>query len=165
MKKIVLFLTSVLLLAFNAHGKEMNHRLGVGPKSAFSSDIGTGIESIGVHYSPNATYQVVGSVGINTSQGSSVLGLQGGLRRILFEEKNMNFFVGGSLGLVSREIASVNRSGFELLATVGGEWFFEGLENLGFNFETGLGVSSLTTSNSFFTLARSPMTAGIIFYF
>lgn len=158
---LILLFLGLLTLSTFTQAKDMKNRLGVGPKAPFSIPL----EAIAVHYSPNRDYVVTGSIGINTQQGSSMFGIQGGIRRILFEEQLMNFFIGGSLGIISQEVNSSNRSGFELDATAGGEFFFQGLENLGFNFEVGVGVSSLRNANKFYTLGRTPMSAGIIFYF
>ncbi len=159
--RLILFLATVFLVSLQVSAKDMSHRLGIGPKSPFSF----ALPALAIHYFPNSEYAFTGALGINTEQNASKLGLQGGIRRILFEEKNMNFFIGGNLGLISHELAGENQSGFELLAIAGGEFFFQELENLGFNFDFGIGVSSLKKSNRFFTLANAPVSAGIIFYF
>ncbi len=158
---IVLILAILGSFTVQLSAKEMTHRLGLGPKAPFS----VGIPAMALHYFPNMDYALTGAIGINTEKDYSRFGFQVGLRRILFEENNMNFFVGGALGLIGNEVAGVNQSGFELLATAGGEFFFLGIDNLGFNFETGVGVASLKSSNRFYTIASSPMSAGIIFYF
>lgn len=160
MRSIYLLIT-ILFTTIGIQAKEMNHRLGVGPKYPFSE----AAPALAVHYFPNGDYAVTGALAIRTNQGSSQFGLQGGLRRTLFEERNMNFFVGGNFGIISFEAGGENQSGFELMALAGGEFFLEGLENLGFNFELGVGVTSVKSSNSFSTLARGPAQAGIIFYF
>jgi len=160
--KLVLILAIAVLCSLNVDAKDMNHRLGIGPKSPFSVPA---LPGMAIHYFPNAEYAFTGALGINTEKDESKFGLQGGVRRILFEEKNMNFFIGGALGLISQEFAGANHSGFELLVTAGGEFFFQGLENLGFNFDFGIGVSSLKKSNRFFTVGQAPVSGGIIFYF
>lgn len=161
MKRVLFFVVAVMLAGFGAQAKEMNHRLGVGPKQPFTITT----PAIAIHYFPNTDYTITGALGIDTSKGSSSFGLQGGIRRILFEERNLNFFVGGAFGVISQESGGDNNSGFELMALSGAEFFFEGLENLGFNFEMGVGVQSLKSSNRFATIAHSPVTAGLIFYF
>ncbi len=158
---ILATVATVVLGSLTVSAKDMNHRLGVGPKNPFSTDL----PAMALHYFPNSEYAFTGALGINTEKDNSKMGLQGGVRRVLFEEKNLNFFIGGALGLISHEISGANYSGFELLATAGGEFFFQGLENLGFNFDLGIGVSSLKKSNRFFTVANTPFSAGIIFYF
>ncbi len=161
MKKILVIIFMMISATVVTHAKDMKNRMGVGPKAPFSIPL----DAIAVHYFPSSDFIVTGALGINTQQGGSMFGMQGGVRRIMFEERNMNFFIGGALGIISQEINSNNRSGFELLATGGGEFFFQGLENLGFNFEVGVGVSSLKNANKFYTIGSTPMSAGIIFYF
>ena len=161
MKRVLFLMVAILTMALSGQAKEMNQRLGVGPKKPFSF----GLESIAVHYWPNADYTITGALGIETTKDMSSFGLQGGIRRLLYGERNMNFFVGGAFGLVSTEIGGENNSGFELSALSGAEFFFEGLENLGINFQMGVGVVSLKSSNSFKTIAQSPVEAGFIFYF
>jgi hypothetical protein len=161
MSHLFWIIVTTVIASVHLQAKELTHRLGVGPKLPFSIDL----PAVAVHYYPNVDFAVTGALGINTRQNFSQFGLQGGIRRILFEEKNMNFFVGGTLGIISQEISGNNQSGFELSALSGGEFFFEGLENLGFNFEMGVGVASLKSSNSFFTVANTPMRAGLVFYF
>ncbi|MEY4616351.1 MAG: hypothetical protein RJB66_1311 [Pseudomonadota bacterium] len=161
MKRLVFLMAAVMLMAFGAEAKEMNHRLGVGPKWPFSIDL----PGIGIHYFPNSDYCVTGALGIETEKGSSAFGLQGGIRRIFFEERNLNFFVGGAFGILSNEVAGSNSSGFEMMALSGGEFFFEGLDNLGFNFQMGVGVQSLKSATRFFTVAHTPVQGGVIFYF
>jgi hypothetical protein len=47
---------------------------------------------------------------------------------------------------------------------MGIEYFFTGLENVGFSFEGGLGLSSVKDTR-IRTIADHPLKAGIIFYF
>ena len=76
----------------------------------------------------------------------------------------MNFFMGGMLTFLSREIAGVSDSGFEMSAVVGGEFFLAGLDSLGINFETGIGVTNVKKVR-FRTIGDHPFRAGMIFYF
>ena len=75
--------------------------------------------------------------------------------------------MGGQLGLVSVEdnVSGDTESGFELGGFAGAEFFFTGLDSLGFSFEAGVGVSTLTSDVRFRTVADSPLRAGITFYF
>lgn len=161
MKKLVLIISALMAMASGAMAKDMTRRLGVGPRLPFSIEL----PAMGLTYFPNTDYAITGALGIKTDTGYSQFGLQGGIRRIIFEEHNMNFHVGGALGVISNEVAGVNQSGFELLALAGGEFFMQGLENLGFNFDVGVGVASLKNSNRFFTVANTPLRAGVTFYF
>jgi hypothetical protein len=66
---------------------------------------------------------------------------------------------------LSVENAGSTESGFQLLAYGGAEFFFAGLENLGFSTEFGPSVTSLSSQVRFATFGDSPLRAGITFYF
>jgi hypothetical protein len=150
----------VLIFGGVSEAKELSSRLGVG----FSNEYSINLPSIAAVYYPSSSWGVTGALGIDTANQNSNFGVQGGVRKILFKEENMNFFMGGLLSLLSQSVGGNNNSGFELSAVVGGEFFLPGLENLGFTFDTGIGISDVGTTR-FRTLGNSFLTGGIIFYF
>lgn len=157
---IVLALT-LMGLASTASAKELVNRLGVGVKQNSALD---NLPELATVYYPTSDIAVTGGIGIDTKKDYSRFSFNGGVRRIVFKEDNMNFYMGGRLGLVNYENAGDKKSGFELSGLFGGEFFFTGLDSLGFTFEGGVGVVS-TSDVRFRTLADSPISAGIIFYF
>ncbi len=165
MKYIVLF--SILMatsLSFGAD-KSLEHRLGVG----YSNQVGVGdvvgLPSIMAKYYTSKDLAFSGAVGISTGETNSAFGLLFKIYRVIFPEDSMLFYMGGGAGLVSNKVAGDNSSGFELMGVVGSEFFFPGLENLGFMFEAGIGVISLSSDVSFRTIGQSPINAGMVFYF
>lgn len=150
----------MILLASFAQAKELSSRLGVGFRNAYSIDV----PSVATVYYPSSNWGLVGALGLDTRENNSSFVFSGGLRKIIFMEENMNFFMGGQLSFLSQQVSSRTDSGFEIAALAGGEFFMQGLENLGFNFETGVAVSSVNTVR-FRTLGDSFLRAGIIFYF
>jgi hypothetical protein len=66
---------------------------------------------------------------------------------------------------LSIETAGNNESGFELMGFAGVEAFLAGLENVGFNFEFGTAITSISSGTRFRTLGDSPVRAGVTFYF
>lgn len=163
MKTKITLLVSLLILVTSplTWAKDLNHRLGIGPKTAFSF----GLPSLAASYYPYQDLGFVGAVGIDTAENNSRFGIMAGVRRIVFEEQMMNFYFGGNLGIVSVETMGSNQSGYELSAIAGGEFFLHGLDNLGFQFESGVGIVSLKSGNKFMTIADTPLRAGVIFYF
>lgn len=159
LKKIVL---TILLVGFAGHveAKELVNRLGVGVKKNTSLDL----PELAAVYYPMADLAVAGGLGIDTEKDSSKFSFNAGVRRIVFKEDNMNFYMGGSLGIVNFEKVAGKQSGFELNALFGGEFFFSGLDSLAFTFEGGVGVISADNVR-FRTIADGPFNAGIIFYF
>lgn len=140
--------------------KELQNRMGVGFRNAYGIDV----PSIAATYYPNSQFAVLGAVGIDTQKDQAKSAFSGGLRRILFREPQMNFFTGGYLSMLSNETTTGTDSGFEISAVVGGEFFFTGLDSLGFNFETGAGVTNLGRTR-FRTLGDHMFRAGMFFYF
>ncbi len=157
------FATGFLVTAFslNSQAKELASRLGVGYANQFS----TGLPSLAVRYYPDPKIGVGAELGVDTNQGNQQFGLAARLYRIVFTEDNMNFYMGTSAGLISEEINNSTSSGFELSGYVGAEFFLPGLENLGFSFEAGVGVSSVSSQVRFRTIGDDPFHAGLIFYF
>ena len=142
-------------------GKDLTNRLGVGYANQFS--IGT--PAVAARYYPNPDLGVAAALGIDTNSGSSEFGLGVKVFRIIFKEQNLNFYLGAGGGLISQEVNSVSSSGFELNGFAGVEFFFQGLESLGFIFETGIGIASINSGVRFRTFADHPVNAGIVFYF
>ncbi len=159
-KTVLFFLTSLLVFSSNLFAKELQNRLGVGFRNAYGIDV----PSVAATYYPSSMLAVIGAVGIDTQKDQAKSAFSAGVRRILFKEPQMNFFTGGYLSLLSNETTSGTDSGFELSAVVGGEFFFTGLDSLGFNFETGAGVTNLGRTR-FRTLGDHMFRAGIFFYF
>lgn len=158
--RVLIFLTASVF-AGTLCAKDLTSRLGIGYKENFSF----AQPAIAAHYYPNSEFGFTAALGVDTDENNSRFGLQGGIRKIIFEERNLNFYMGGALAIVTVESAGVSQSGYEINALTGAEFFFSGLENLGFNFETGVGIVSLKSGTKFRTIGDSPFRAGLIFYF
>ncbi|MFN7728938.1 MAG: organic solvent tolerance protein [Bdellovibrio sp.] len=156
----IALISALVGFASAASAKDLSSRLGVGFRNAYSFDL----PSLAAHYYPTSDMGFVGAVGIDTEDQNSKFALSGGIRKIIFTEDNLNFFMGGVFSMVSKEAAGSTDSGFELAALVGAEFFFAGLENLGFNFETGVAVTNVKKVR-FRTMGDSFLRAGIVFYF
>lgn len=150
------------LTAFSniASAKELVNRLGIGVKNDTSIDI----PAISVKYWPTTEIGLTGGLAIDTEKNNSRFALSGGVQRIVFKEDNMNFTMGGELGLINREVAGDKQSGFYLSGLFGAEFFFAGLENLSLSFQGGVGVVSLKDVR-FRTVGDTPLQAAITFYF
>ncbi len=155
------------LLAFVAlaptslvQAKDLANRLGVGIKNNNSVDL----PAVAAVYYPNADIGITGSLGVDTQEDNSKFAANVGLRKILFREDHLNFYYGGQAGLLNVETAGNKESGFELNVVFGAEFFFSGLDSLGFSFEGGFGLSSLDETR-FRTIGDHPLKAGLIFYF
>lgn len=159
-KKMALALC-LIVFSGNIEAKELTNRLGVGVKR--NTSLGD-LPELAVVYNPVKDIAVAGGLGIDTQKNFSKFAFNAAVRRIVFKEDNMNFYMGGALGLVNIETNGNKESGFELNGLFGGEFFLAGLDSLAFTFEGGVGVIS-TDNVRFRTIADGPFSAGIIFYF
>lgn len=155
---------AALLMGSVVQAKDLATRLGVGIKNNNSIDL----PAIAAVYYPNSDIGLTGSLGVDTKEDNSAFAFNVGIRKILFTENNMNFYYGGQAGLVNVETptatGSDKQSGFEMNVVFGAEFFFAGLDSLGFSFEGGVGLASLDETR-FRTIGDHPLKAGLIFYF
>lgn len=138
-------------------------RLGVGYANQFGLD--QDLPSVALRYFPNNEYGLMGALGVDTAKNNSRFGAQVKIMKLIFKEDNLNFYTAAAAGIVSRELAGKTDSGFDISGIVGVEFFFTGLDNLGFSMETGVGVTSVSSEVRFRTIADHPLRAGIFFYF
>lgn len=162
------FLVAVGMMGQGAFAKDLSNRLGVGFSDQFG--VSNGLPSLAVRYYPGSDLILGASLGVDTEKDSSRFGFAGKVMRVVFQEDNMNFYIGAGAGLISREKQSStgtinNDSGFELSGFGGGEFFLPGLDSLGFCFEMGVGVTSISSEVRFRTIGDNPFRAGMTFYF
>lgn len=162
-KSLFIFLLVFVALTSSIEGysKELPERLGVGYSNQFSEEL----PSLALRYYPDPKLGVGLALGIDTKDENSKFGFMARLYRIIFPEDNMNFYMGTGAGIVTIEENDDSDSGFELSGFCGAEFFFTGLENLGFSFEAGVGVTSIDSEVRFRTIGDHPLKAGVIFYF
>lgn len=166
MRLRLIMLLSVLIpaaIATEANATDLSNRLGIGYANQFG--LTDDLPSLAVRYYPNSDYGLMGAVGVDTTKDNSRFGAQAKILKIVYKETNLNFYTGAGAGVVSREISGHTDSGFDLSGFFGTEFFFSGLENLGFNFEAGVGVTSVSSEVRFRTIGDHPLKAGIFFYF
>ena len=167
MKNCQIFLISIATVALtlvflpSASAKDMSNRLGIGYKNQFGAEL----PGVAVQYYPGSDLGLSGVMGIDTRKDNSRFGAMAKLSRIVFHEDNLHFYMGAGAGILSVETSGVNESGFELQGFGGAEFFLAGIENLGFSFETGVAVTSLSSPVRFRTVGDSPVRAGMTFYF
>lgn len=158
MKHFLLFL--VFIFSSPSLAKDMSSRIGFGYSDQFSVD---NLESVAVRYYSEHTYGYSAAVGIDTTDKNNRYGALLKAYKIIFPEKNLNFYMGAGLGFLSVEVGSDKDSGVEVMGIIGAEFFLPGLDNLGFSFEAGLGVSTVGETH-LRTIGDHPLKAGIIFY-
>lgn len=161
LSKKILAVAIVSLFSSLLAAKEMPQRLGVGIKDNTSESL----PSLAVVYHINGLTAVTGGVGVDTKKDYSKFQINAGIRHVIFHENQLHYYAGGQLGLVTfEEPITGKENGFEANFLMGIEFFATGLENVGFSFEGGLGLSSVKDTR-IRTIADHPLRAGIIFYF
>jgi len=167
MKLSPFFLRAILSIIFFTFGpsmaeaKDLSNRLGIGFKNQSSVDL----PGLALQYWPGAELGLSATVGIDTQTNNSKFGAMAKIYRVIFPEDNLNFYLGAGAGVLSIETSGNNQSGFELMGFAGVEFFLPGLENVGFSFEAGTAITSISSGTRFRTLGDSPVRAGAIFYF
>jgi hypothetical protein len=119
-----------------------------------------GVPGISLKYGVSRDIAVEGVLGVDTASPSNdVFGLK--FFKNIFYETNLNFyfFAGGGI------VAGDSKTGAELLSGFGVEWFFPGLESLGFSMDVGGELDNLSGNYALKTLGVSFLNAGIHFYF
>jgi hypothetical protein len=148
-----------LLISSQAFSKDLTQRLGVGVKQE-----GQLAQAV-VQYYPTADYTWVGGLGFDTQSQNSQTHISLALRRQIFFEQNLNYYAGGRITFVSQEFQGQAKSGFALAAVSGVEFFFQGLENLGFQAEVGVELSTIGSESRFRTVGGTLAQTGVVFYF
>lgn len=164
LKKNFLFFTvflSIIVISTQLEAKDLSQRLGIG----FKNNTSENMPSLAAVYYLSKSYAVAGGIGFDTKKNYSSMQVNAGLRKMIYLEDNLNFYVGGQFGVVNFENpVDGKNNGLDLLAVFGSEFYFSGLDNLGFAFEAGLGLSTAKDTR-FRTVADDPFRAGIVFYF
>lgn len=166
--KSLLVIVATILITSPAFAADLTNRLGLG----FSQQMGSvDIPMVTAHYYPNARFAISGALGIDTKKDDSQFGVLLKVRRVVFTENQLNFYMGASGGFSSHEeinattSAVENKSNTEISGILGAEFFFSGLDSLAFMFETGVGVITGDGGTRFRTIGNHPFSAGIVFYF
>lgn len=157
----VFLMAAISLTSTAVTAKDLTHRMGLG----FKNNTSQSIPSLAAVYYYSKELAFTGGVGLDTRKNNSAMQLNAGARKMIYFETNLNFYVGGQLGIINYETpADGKNTGFEVLGLFGTEFFFAGLENLGFTAEAGVGLSTAKETR-LRTTADDPLRAGIIFYF
>lgn len=165
MKKTVLYkaacVFAISLSALSSQAKDLTHRLGVG----FKNNTSMSVPSLAAVYYSSKDMAWTASAGFDTQKNNSSMQVSAGVRQMIYFENNLNFYAGAQAGIINYETTTTGKStGFEVLAVGGAEFFFAGLENLGFTVEAGVGLSTANETR-LRTTADDPLRAGVVFYF
>ena len=162
---------SILLLVITsfthsstAQSKELFGRIGLGYNAQFAqTSTSNGVPGISIKYglNPRTMIEAVGGFYSGTG-GTGVAALK--FMQTIHAENYINFYFLFGGGLVS----AASKSGVELLAGFGTEFFIPGVDSVGISFEGGLDAESLSSASGSMvlkTFGASFLNAGMHFYF
>jgi|GEM_PF-364740 len=150
-----------LWISQSVEAKELTNRLGIGQRYDWGVE---GLPQLAAVYHPLSDLAVTSAVGVDTQDANSRFAVNVGARKIIFKEPNLNFYVGGNIGLINFEESGTKNAGYEMAALFGAEFFIPGLDSLGFSFDAGVGIVSASKVR-FKTIADNPLRAAMVFYF
>ncbi len=153
-----LFVSATVLLA-----KDLNGRVGLGFNSQLSPN-GINSASLKIWTTPDICLQPI--LGFEFTDDVNEIDIGGKLLYKLKDEKNMNVYTGGGIGvaIVDPDVGD-SETAFSIGALLGVEYFFSGLPNLGFSSEIEFLVSDYLENTTVGLDADTFLTAGIHYYF
>ena len=178
---LAIFVIVVFLVAGTpAEAKVLAGRIGLGFNAQIDAvaSAGAGLGSLTAQ-SISVKYWINDAIGIQLLTGFGVFHVEdlnryrmnaaGKFLYNLIQEQNLNFYLGGGLGLIvegwSGDGDADSDLGIALFGGAGFEWFFQGLPNLGFDAEVGLQYAYLDETSSFGSYGGAFAIFGIHYYF
>lgn len=158
---LFLSLSSFFLLPPLAEARNLAKRIGAGYTSQIAQIDGSTLPALDAKYYFSKRAAASLGLGFDTRSDRSTVAVGSKFFYNLFGEKNLIFYTGAGLAMISSRGSKMQVSGF-----LGSEFFLTDLPSLGFSFEAGIrGDSSRGGKFSLRTTGDSILTAGIHFYF
>lgn len=150
----------LILSSTTLHAVDYVGHLGLGVTQSIKSDVPT--ISLKLQKSPAWAFSAL--FGFKNSDSSSGMNLGFKFQRNIFEEPQLNFYVGGAAILINNKINKVKKNGFQIDALGGTEFHFTGLKSLAFHVEFGLTMSRIASEFAMGTSGTGLIKAGFHFY-
>ena len=164
MKKVFLFLNFILMvmMASWSKAKDLHSHLGIGYKHPYASvDFPTA--TVRYYTFPYMALDIF--MGVNTKEEKDLVGLGVQVSRIFFTEEYAHVYFGASGSYLSLQENMKKKSGFEIAPLLGCELFLPHISSISFSIEMGLALVLIDSKSNLQTFARTPLKAGILFYF
>lgn len=162
MKKILLLI--LLVTGINAHAIDLRGRLGVGATNQLANDL----PALSLKLQQSKSFALGGLLGLKSDQDHTLYGVGIKFYRIIFDEPLLNFYLAGLFATQNYwdDQKEKTKTGFQVDATLGSEFHFQGIESLGFSVEFGFSARDVGKSEgtSFETLGDNFIKAAIHFY-
>ena len=137
--------------------------MGLGMSNQLANDV----PALSLKVQQSKSFAIGAILGFKSDQDNTLYGAGIKLYRIIFDEPQLNFYLGGLLA--SENYLNGNskvESGYQVDGTMGTEFHFAGLESLGFSLEFGVSVrkAEKDTGSTFQTLGDNFLKAAVHFY-
>ncbi len=138
MKRIVFL---ILLLTGSVSARDRVNRLGIGA----TNQLAIGLPGVSFKLQGSRAFSYGGVLSINSS-GSNQSSFGAALKfyRNLYDEPHANFYVAALIGLLNSKLGNESSSSFQFDCNMGSEFSIPSLESLGFSFEAGLSLNSIS---------------------
>jgi hypothetical protein len=160
--KIIIFTMALLFfIPQSSYAASLIGRLGIGMTNHLESQM----PAISLKLQRNRSAALGGHFGIDSGSGgvSYALGLKG--YKYIYEEPQLNFYsaLSGTY-FTYKDLAEDTATGYQVDATFGAEFSFQGIESVGFSFEFGLGLSEYQSETHLKTIGHNMIASAVHFY-
>lgn len=153
-----------MLISFNkTYATNYTGRLGLG----FTNQVVTGIDAISVKLQRNQANAFSGILGFDSTSDYSNYALGFKYFRIIYDEPQLNFYsalTGIYFNHQEDKDSDDQSDGYQVEASFGTEFSFQGLESIGFSFEFGIGVNRRNDYSRISSVGHNILTSAIHFY-
>jgi hypothetical protein len=157
-------LIALFIFSFSAssHAMSLLGRLGIG----MSKQLVTGMETLSFKIQRNRALAVGGLFGLQSNTESTNYAIGGKLYRLIYDEPQLNFYSAATGAFFSYQNSSSGETenGYQIEASFGTEFSFQGLESIGFSFEFGAGYTKYDGQSTFRTLGHNVVSSAVHFY-
>jgi len=138
----LLTLPFILLVIFsflpkNSFGRDNIGRMGIGTTNQLANDM----PAISFKIMKDASFGIGGVIAFSTSEDEGGHGAGIKVYKLIFDEPQLQFYASGLAAMIKEKGGQDEGSGFQLDATLGSEFSFQGLDSLGFSFEVGFSMN------------------------
>jgi hypothetical protein len=150
-----------LLISLSSYAMPLAGRLGVG----MTNQVVTGVNALSVKLQRNRSTAISGIFGLDSSNESSTYAIGAKIYRLIYDEPQLNFFSSlGVIGFTYLDALEKTESGYQIDATFGSEFSFQGLESIGFSFEFGLSMNRYLNKTTIQTVGHNMFMSAVHFY-
>ena len=160
---MIKFLSVALFLLFSlsSYAMPLAGRLGIG----MTNQVVTGIDALSVKLQRNRSIAVSGIFGLDSSNESSNYALGFKVFKLIYDEPQLNFFSSlGVIGFTYLDDQEETETGYQVDATFGAEFSFQGLESIGFSFEFGMSMNRYLNKTTVKTVGNNMFMSAVHFY-